>query len=140
MITLFAYRAGCVGDTLAGHGWRRHLPGGRLGPRCVLGRAASSDRAESPTWRVPGSEKYGIPLGRKFWLSSCMLGIGVGLTMFALSFVLAFPSRSRREELSRIVIQGVVVRVRQLEAIEWTPQVRAFFEGQRECPQGDSNP
>jgi DNA invertase Pin-like site-specific DNA recombinase len=49
-------------------------------------------------------------------------------------------SPARREELSRIVVQRVIVRDRRLEAIEWTPQVRPFFEKQRECPQGDSNP
>ena len=60
--------------------------------------------------------------------------------------VLALPdaieaaSPERREELSRIVVQRVVVRDRQLEAIEWTPAARPFFERQREYPQGDSNP
>jgi RHS repeat-associated protein len=60
--------------------------------------------------------------------------------------VLALPdaieaaSPARREELSRIVVQRVVVRDRRLEAIEWTPAARPFFEGQREYPQGDSNP
>ncbi|MBA2299340.1 MAG: hypothetical protein H0W22_01050, partial [Chloroflexi bacterium] len=60
--------------------------------------------------------------------------------------VLALPdaieaaSGARREELSRIVVQRVVVRDRRLEAIEWTPAARPFFERQRECPQGDSNP
>ena len=60
--------------------------------------------------------------------------------------VLALPEAidaaapARREELSRIVLQRVIVRDRQLEAIQWTPQVRPFFERQRECPQGDSNP
>jgi hypothetical protein len=60
--------------------------------------------------------------------------------------VLALPeaieaaSPARREELGRIVVQRVVVRDRQVEAIEWTPPVRPFFERQRECPQGDSNP
>ena len=50
-------------------------------------------------------------------------------------------SPARREELSRIVVQRVVVRDRRLDAIEWTPAVRPFFEKrQRECPQGDSNP
>ena len=60
--------------------------------------------------------------------------------------VLALPeaieaaSPARREELGRIVLQRVVVRDRHLETIEWTPPVRPFFERQRECPQGDSNP
>ncbi len=49
-------------------------------------------------------------------------------------------SLARREELSRIVVQRVVVHDRRLEAIEWTPAARPFFERQRECPQGDSNP
>jgi len=48
-------------------------------------------------------------------------------------------SPARREELSRIVVQRVVVRDRRLETIEWTPATRPFFEErQRECPQGDS--
>ena len=48
-------------------------------------------------------------------------------------------SPARREELSRIVLQRVVVRDRRLEAIEWTPAARPFFEKrQRECPQGGS--
>ncbi len=60
--------------------------------------------------------------------------------------VLALPdaieaaSPERREELSRIVVQRVVVRDRRLEMIEWTPAAKPFFERQRECPQGDSNP
>jgi hypothetical protein len=61
--------------------------------------------------------------------------------------VLALPeaiegaSPARREELGRIVVERVVVRDRRLEAIEWVPAVRPFFEKrQRECPQGDSNP
>jgi hypothetical protein len=60
--------------------------------------------------------------------------------------VLALPeaieaaSPARRETLSRIVLQRVVVRDRRLEAIEWTPQVRPFFERQRECPQGCLSP
>ncbi len=61
--------------------------------------------------------------------------------------VLALPeaieaaSPARREELCRIVVQRVIVRDRQLEAIEWTPAARPFFaKRQRVCPQGDSNP
>ena len=56
--------------------------------------------------------------------------------------ILALPdaiekaSPERREELCRIVIQRVVVRDRRLEAIEWMPAARPFFERQRECPQG----
>jgi hypothetical protein len=45
------------------------------------------------------------------------------------------------EDLSPIVLQRVVVRDRRLEAIEWTPAARPFFEKRQwECPQGDSNP
>lgn len=40
----------------------------------------------------------------------------------------------------QIVIERVVVRDRELEAIEWTAPARPFFEKQRVCPQGDSNP
>ena len=47
---------------------------------------------------------------------------------------------ARREELARIVVQMAVVRDRLVEAIEWTPPARPFFERQRWCPQGDSNP
>jgi hypothetical protein len=50
------------------------------------------------------------------------------------------PSPARHEELSRTVIELVVVGDRRLSSIEWVPAVRPFFESQRECPQGDSNP
>jgi hypothetical protein len=60
--------------------------------------------------------------------------------ILALPDAIAAASPARREELSRIVVQRIVVRGRRLEAIEWTPAVRPFFERQRECPQGDSNP
>jgi hypothetical protein len=45
-----------------------------------------------------------------------------------------------REELCRIVVERVVVRDRQIEAIEWTPPMRPFLDQkrQRECPQGAS--
>jgi hypothetical protein len=50
-------------------------------------------------------------------------------------------SLSRREELCRIVVSKVTVSDRAVQAIEWTPQARPFFEKrQRACPQGDSNP
>jgi hypothetical protein len=49
-------------------------------------------------------------------------------------------SPARREELSRIVVKPLVIRDRRLASIKWIPAVRPFFEGQRECPQGDSNP
>jgi hypothetical protein len=53
---------------------------------------------------------------------------------------IAVASPARREELCRIVIERVVIRDRRLDSIVWTPPVRPFFEKQRECPQGDSNP
>ncbi len=55
---------------------------------------------------------------------------------------IASASPARREELCRIVVQRVVVRDRQIEAIEWTAPMRPFLDQkrQRECPQGDSNP
>jgi hypothetical protein len=53
---------------------------------------------------------------------------------------IAVASPVRREELCRIVIERVVIRDRKLDAIVWTPPVRPFFEKQRVCPQGDSNP
>ena len=60
--------------------------------------------------------------------------------VLALPDAIAAASPVRREELCRIVVQRVVVRDRQLEMIDWTPAARPFFERQRECPQGDSNP
>ena len=53
---------------------------------------------------------------------------------------IAIASPARREELCRIVIERIVVNDREVEAIEWTPPMRPFFEQQRVCPQGDSNP
>ena len=58
--------------------------------------------------------------------------------------VLALPeaieaaSPARREKLSRIVVQRVVVTDRRLASIEWVPAVRPLFEIQQECPQGGS--
>ncbi len=49
-------------------------------------------------------------------------------------------SPAKREELCRIVVQRVVVRNRELDAIDWVPAARPFFQRQREYPQGDSNP
>ena len=60
--------------------------------------------------------------------------------LLALPEAIAVASPARREELCRIVIERVVVRDREVAAIEWTPPARPFFEKQRECPQGDSNP
>jgi hypothetical protein len=53
---------------------------------------------------------------------------------------IAVASPARREELCRIVIDRIVVNDRQVDSIVWTPPVRPFFEKQRVCPQGDSNP
>ncbi len=60
--------------------------------------------------------------------------------VLALPEAIAAASPTKREELCRIVVQRVVVRNRQLAGIEWVPAARPFFEWQRECPQGDSNP
>jgi DNA invertase Pin-like site-specific DNA recombinase len=61
--------------------------------------------------------------------------------ILALPEAIAAASPARREELCRIVIERVVVRDREIDAIEWTPPALPFFEKrQRECPQGDSNP
>ena len=53
---------------------------------------------------------------------------------------IAVASPARREELCRIVIDRIVINDRQVKEIVWTPPVRPFFEKQRVCPQGDSNP
>ena len=60
--------------------------------------------------------------------------------LLALPEAIAVASPARREELCRILIERVVVRDREVAAIDWTPPARPFFEKQRECPQGDSNP
>jgi hypothetical protein len=60
--------------------------------------------------------------------------------VLSLPEAIAVASPARREELCRIVVQRVVVRDREVETIEWTPPAQPFFERQRECPQGDSNP
>ena len=60
--------------------------------------------------------------------------------LLALPDAIAVASPARREELCRILVERVVVRDRQLETIDWTPPARPFFERQRACPQGDSNP
>jgi DNA invertase Pin-like site-specific DNA recombinase len=60
--------------------------------------------------------------------------------LLALPEAIAVASPARREELCRILVERVVVRDREVAAIDWTPPARPFFERQRECPQGDSNP
>jgi len=61
--------------------------------------------------------------------------------LLALPDAIAAASPARREELCRIVVERIVVRDRVVDAIEWTPPARPFFEKrQRVCPQGDSNP
>ena len=60
--------------------------------------------------------------------------------VLALPEAIAVASPARREELCRIVVERVVVRDREVEAIEWAPPARPFFEKrQRECPQGGSS-
>lgn len=53
---------------------------------------------------------------------------------------IAVASPAPREELCRIVVERIVIRICRLDSMVWTPPVRPFFEKQRECPQGDSNP
>lgn len=60
--------------------------------------------------------------------------------LLALPEAIAMASPARQEELCRILVERVVVRDREVEAIDWTPPARPFFEKQRVCPQGDSNP
>jgi hypothetical protein len=60
--------------------------------------------------------------------------------LLALPAAIAAASPARQEELCRIVVERVVVNDRKAEEIVWTPPARPFFERQRECPQGDSNP
>jgi hypothetical protein len=60
--------------------------------------------------------------------------------ILALPDAIAAASPARIEEMCRMVVKKVVVANRQLKAIDWTPAARPFFEKQRVCPQGDSNP
>ena len=60
--------------------------------------------------------------------------------LLALPEAISVASPARQEELCRILVERVVVRDREVESIDWTPQARPFFEKQRVCPQGDSNP
>src|SRR5450759_2346951 len=60
--------------------------------------------------------------------------------LLALPEAIAVATPARREELCRILVERVVVRDRQLDTMDWTPPARPFFEKQRACPQGDSNP
>lgn len=60
--------------------------------------------------------------------------------ILALPDAIAAASPALREELCRIVVQRVVVGDRRVETIEWMLPARPFFERQRACPQGDSNP
>jgi hypothetical protein len=58
--------------------------------------------------------------------------------VLALPEAIAAASPARLEELCRIVVERVVVRDREVVAIDWTQPARPFFEGQRVCPQGGS--
>ena len=61
--------------------------------------------------------------------------------VLALPEAIAAASPARREELCRVIVRRVVVGDREVEAIEWTPAARPFFQKmERVCPQGDSNP
>ncbi len=60
--------------------------------------------------------------------------------LLALPEAIALASPARQEELCRLLVERVLVRDRRVESIDWVPAARPFFEKQRECPQGDSNP
>ena len=60
--------------------------------------------------------------------------------LLGLAEAIAVASPARQEELCRIVLQRIVVCDREIAAIDWAPAVKPFFERQRVCPQGDSNP
>ena len=60
--------------------------------------------------------------------------------LLALPEAIAVASPARREELCRLLVERVTVLDREVAAIDWTPPARPFFERQRVCPQGDSNP
>jgi hypothetical protein len=59
--------------------------------------------------------------------------------LLALPEAIAAASRTRREELCRMVVQQVVVSDRGIALIEWTAPMRPFLEKWRECPQGGSS-
>ena len=98
---------------------------------------------EGPTYRV-------VPLQGRVTRETALAGLpdddrirsfdAYRARMLALPEAIAVASPARREELCRILVKRVVVRDREVAAIDWTPPARPFFERQRECPQGDSNP
>ena len=69
-------------------------------------------------------------------MAGAVLDLDYRTRLLELPDAIAVASPARREELCRIVVEQVVVRDRQVEAIEWTPPVRRFFKRQRERPQG----
>ncbi|MGH2512719.1 MAG: hypothetical protein ACRDGQ_08540 [Candidatus Limnocylindrales bacterium] len=60
--------------------------------------------------------------------------------LLALPEAIPVASPARQEELCRLLVERVTVRDRQVEAIDWVPPARPFFEIRWLCPQGDSNP
>ncbi len=61
--------------------------------------------------------------------------------LLALPEAIAVASPARQEELCRILVERVIVRDREITAIDWTPPARPFFEKrQRVCPQGCLTP
>ena len=58
----------------------------------------------------------------------------------ALSEAIFVASPARQGKLCRILIERVVVRDREVAAIDRTLPIPPFFEIQRWYPQGDSNP
>jgi len=77
----------------------------------------------------------GLPDGDRIRLFDAHRATVVGL---ATAVDAATPSQ--HEELCHIVIDRVVVRDREIDAVQWAHPYRVFLERQRECPQGDSNP
>jgi hypothetical protein len=49
-------------------------------------------------------------------------------------------SPARREELCRILVERVVVRDREVAAIDWTPPARPFFNNSGSAPKGPWRP
>ena len=65
------------------------------------------------------------------------------MSVFAFALVvwearLVVATSARRVAL--VVIDRVTVRDREIDAVRWVHPYRVFWERQRECPQGDSNP
>jgi hypothetical protein len=95
-----------------------------------------------PSAHVVVARSPDVPAGRRGIANGVPGGFQVAhayrARILELPDAISVASPARREELCRIVVQQVVIRDRQVEAIDWTPPARPFFERQRECPQGVS--